>query len=142
MKVSHESNTMVFNRNAYGIYAHGLNLSVPPLFLPKIVRNWMLIIQVFLTPNTGAPPPAPPSPRSPVPLPPLVLLDQYQGGSSSSTEALAACPEDLSLTVEEGEDGRPRVVSMPYVKGKLEKEGVVQPGMVRFRPLKKRAFAG
>lgn len=43
---------------------------------------------------------------------------------------MAATPDDLSLKVEEGSDGRPVVVSMPYVTGKLEKEGVVQPGMV------------
>lgn len=43
---------------------------------------------------------------------------------------LAATPEELSLKVEEGSDGRPVVVSMPYVKGVLEKEGVLQPGMV------------
>ncbi|CAM9136355.1 unnamed protein product [Scytosiphon promiscuus] len=61
----------------------------------------------------------------------LSRLKQYQSAvSASPSEVLAATPEDLSLKVEEGKDGRPVVVSMPYVRGKLEKEGVVQPGMV------------
>lgn len=51
--------------------------------------------------------------------------------SQNPAEALAACPEELSLTVEEGDDGRPKVLTMPYVKGKLERDSIVQPGMVR-----------
>lgn len=50
--------------------------------------------------------------------------------SASPSEVLAATPEDLSLKLEEGKDGRPVVLSMPYVRGKLEKGGVIQPGMV------------
>eukprot|EP00903_Cladosiphon_okamuranus_P011757 g11052.t1 len=61
----------------------------------------------------------------------LSRLKQYQSSlSGSPSEVVAATPEDLSLKVEEGSDGRPVVVSMPYVTGKLEKEGIVQPGMV------------
>lgn len=41
-----------------------------------------------------------------------------------------AAPDELSLAVEEGAGGRPVVASMPYVKGSLEKDGVIQPGMV------------
>lgn len=56
---------------------------------------------------------------------------QYQSSvSASPSEVVAATPDDLSVKVEEGGDGRPVVLSMPYVTGKLEKEGVVQPGMV------------
>ena len=60
-------------------------------------------------------------------------LLQYQSTvSTSPSEVLAATPEELSLVVEEGKgDGRPVVTSMPYVKGRLEKEGIIQPGMVR-----------
>lgn len=62
-------------------------------------------------------------------------MHQYQNAvSSPPTEVVAATPEDLSLCVEEGKDGRPLVRSMPYVKGRLEKEGVIQPGMVREPP--------
>ena len=56
---------------------------------------------------------------------------QYQNSvSTSASEVVAATPDDLSVKVEEGSDGRPVVVSMPYVTGKLEKDGVVQPGTV------------
>lgn len=61
----------------------------------------------------------------------FVFVFQYQNAvSASPSEVLAATPEDLSLKVEEGKDGRPVVLSMPYVRGKLEKGGVIQPGMV------------
>lgn len=68
------------------------------------------------------------------PKPKFTRSIQYQTSvSSSASEVLAATPADLSLKVEEGADGRPVVLSMPYVTGKLEEQGVVQPGMVRGR---------